>query len=200
MSNFGHTAIKYGVTLITALSLLGCGSQSKETVCTANVVNSLHVTVMDTSASLNIDLSDLSVIAIDHEGQEYTLTAQSALPEVGFPTFVYTGPWEQEGTFIIHASHEEVRLGTAKDIVVTGDACHVTTEEVEIELYRSDMLCEDGYAEVNAVCETRQGCAYPLLEEHQVSGLIGGESSTECVNECTFSQIAPGVCETVNFP
>lgn len=200
MNRFGHSTIKYGLTLISALGLSSCGSQNDSIACTANVVPSLSVTLMDTSGSLNISLSDLDVIAINENGERYALTAQSPLSNVGFPTYVYTGPWEQEGRFIVHATYETDQLGTAKDIVVTSNACHVETQNVEIELYLSNTACEDGYAEVDTVCETLQGCAYPLWEERQTSGLIDGVSSIQCVNSCTLSQVTPGVCENVDLP
>ncbi len=200
MNILGHSTIKYGLTLITALSLVACGAHDDTPICTANVVPSLSVTLMDTSGSLNISLSELDVVAINEKGEKYTLMARSPLSDVGFPTYVYTGPWEERGTFIVHATFETLQLGTAKDIVVTGDACHVTTQDVEIELYISDTTCEEGYAEAEGVCETPQGCAYPLLEEHQTSGLVDGTSSVECVSSCTLSQAMPGVCENVGLP
>jgi hypothetical protein len=127
--NTKMTRIAIALLTLAPTACASVNDPSDGVICTLQAVSSLNVTVRDQATAQRI--CDATVVAT-LDGTRYELRT-AGTPDA----CTYAGPEERAGTFTLQASKTGYDAGTAGDVRVTADECHVIPVQVTIDLRRS---------------------------------------------------------------
>lgn len=193
--------------LATTSSLItGCGG------CTTEAAAAVYIQLSHPDLATTNPTCEGQFIIMDQD-TEYTeyLTGFSLQNEPN--TCYFNGLYERVGNYHIQVRLKGYEPVEIFDADVKSGPCHVSTYSRSIELTPAINNCHDGYEWVNDQCQTFNDCAFPTFEQPHLSGIEGGETSYECVDQCkdptrltpasrpaAVLPSSPGVCQALALP
>jgi hypothetical protein len=127
--NTKRTRIAIGLLALAPIACASVNDPSDGVICTLQAVSSLNVTVRDLATAQRI--CDATVVAV-LDGTRYDLRP-AGTPDA----CTYAGPEERAGLFTVQASKTGYDAGTAGNVRVTADECHVIPVQVTVDLRKS---------------------------------------------------------------